>query len=239
MSYIRATDIVVDFPIYGGSNRSLKKVIMRTATGGILAQDSQDKVIVRALDNISFEFTEGDRVGLLGHNGAGKSTLLRLLAGIYEPSQGQIEVHGSISSMLNITLGMDYEATGMENIYLRGHIMGIPPKKMRLLIDEIAEFTELGDYLHLPLRTYSSGMAMRLAFAVSTTVEADIILMDEWLSVGDVNFVEKAKIRMNDMVSNSRLIVLASHDRSLIESQCNKIYQLEHGKLTLLDKKTA
>ena len=232
MSYIRATDIIVEFPIYGGSNRSLKKIIMRTATGGILAHDSQDRVTVRALDNISFEFTEGDRIGLLGHNGAGKSTLLRLLAGIYEPSQGHIEIHGSISSMLNISLGMDPEATGIENIYLRGHVMGIPPKKMRSMIDEISEFTELGDFLHLPLKTYSSGMAMRLAFAVSTAVDADIILMDEWLSVGDVDFVEKAKIRLDNMMSNSKIIVLASHDHALIESQCNKIFQLEHGKLT-------
>jgi lipopolysaccharide transport system ATP-binding protein len=239
MSYIHATDIVVEFPIYGGSNRSLKKIIMRTATGGILAHDSKDRVTVRALDNISFDFKEGDRVGLLGHNGAGKSTMLRLLAGIYEPSQGYIEIRGSISSMLNISLGMDYEATGMENIFLRGHIMGVPPKKMRLLIDEIADFTELGDYLHLPLRTYSSGMAMRLAFAVSTTVEADIILMDEWLSVGDADFVGKAKVRLDKLVSKSKLLVLASHSRSLIESQCNKIYQLEHGKLSLLDEKTS
>jgi lipopolysaccharide transport system ATP-binding protein len=235
MSYIRASNVIVEFPVYGGSNRSLKKVIMRTATGGILAHDSHDKVTVRALDDISFEFTEGDRIGLLGHNGAGKSTLLRLLAGIYEPSQGHIEIQGSISSMLNISLGMDYEATGIENIYLRGHFMGIPPKKMHLLIDEISEFTELGDYLHLPMRTYSSGMAMRLAFAVSTSVDADIILMDEWLSVGDVNFVEKAKIRMDNMVGKSKIIVLASHNRALIESQCNKIYQLEHGKLMFLE----
>jgi len=205
---------------------------MRTATGGILAHDAQDRVTVRALDNISFQFKEGDRVGLLGHNGAGKSTLLRLLAGIYEPSQGHLETYGSISSMLNISLGMDYEATGIENIYLRGHLMGVPPKKMHSLIDEISDFTELGDYLHLPMRTYSSGMAMRLAFAVSTSVEADIILMDEWLSVGDVSFVEKAKKRLDKMVSNSKLIVLASHSKELIESQCNKVFQLDHGKLT-------
>ena len=236
MTYIRASNVTIDFPIYGGSNRSLKKVIKRTATGGILAHDAQDKITVRALDNISFEFIEGDRIGLLGHNGAGKSTLLRLLAGIYEPSQGVIDIHGTVSSMLNISLGMDPEATGIENIYLRGHFMGVPPKKMRLMIDEISEFTELGDFLHLPMKTYSSGMSMRLAFAVSTTVEADIILMDEWLSVGDASFVEKAKKRLDNMMSNSKLIVLASHNHALIESQCNKIYQMEHGKLTLLEQ---
>ena len=238
MSYIRASDIIVDFPIYGGNNQSLKKLIMRTATGGILARDSNDRVTVRALDNISFEFREGDRIGLVGHNGAGKSTLLQVLAGIYEPSQGSIEVHGSVSSMLNISLGIDYEATGIENIYLRGHILGISSKKMRSLVDEISEFSELGDFLNLPMRTYSSGMAMRLAFAISTSVEADIILMDEWLNVGDAHFVEKAKTRINEIVNNSKIIVLASHNHALIASQCNKIYQLEHGKLTLLSKET-
>jgi len=223
----------VDFPLYsGGANRSIKKVIARAATGGILGRDSHERVVVRALNSISFDVQEGDRVGLVGHNGSGKSTLLRLIAGIYEPTQGSIAVKGSVTSMLSISMGIEKEATGLENIYLRGRLVGIPPRKMRAMIDEIVDFAGLGDYLHLPLRTYSSGMAMRLAFAVSTSIEADIILMDEWLSVGDAEFVEKAKRRLGKMVNGARVVILASHNRKLLESQCNKIIRLDHGNIS-------
>lgn len=231
MTVISAKNVVVEFPIFDAGARSIKKVIVRAATGGVLGRDASDRIVVRALDNISFDVHEGDRVGLVGHNGSGKTTLLRLLAGIYEATEGSIEVNGSVTSMLNISLGMDQDATGMENIYLRGRIMGMSPHKMKSFVDEIVEFTGLGDYMHLPLRTYSSGMAMRLSFAVSTSIEADIILMDEWLSVGDAEFVEKAKSRLDRMVNGARVVVIASHNLDLIKSQCNKIIHLEHGKI--------
>jgi lipopolysaccharide transport system ATP-binding protein len=230
MAFIRVKDAVVEFPIYGGV-RSIRKVIVRAATGGLLKRDASERVVVRALDSVSFEFHEGDRVGLVGHNGSGKSTLLRLLAGIYEPTEGSVEINGRVSSMLNIYLGMNMDATGFENIYMRGRVMGVPLRKMRLIIDDIAEFTGLGDYLNLPLRTYSSGMAMRLGFAVSTSIEADIILMDEWLSVGDAEFSQRAKLRLDNVMSEARIIIVASHNQQLIESQCNKIIRLEHGKI--------
>ena len=151
MPLICAEELVIDFPIYGSTtNRSFKKAIVSVATGGVLAKDSAEHVVVRALDHLNFEFHDGDRVGLIGHNGSGKSTLLRVIAGIYEPISGKISVKGTVASMLSITLGMDMEATGLENIYMRGYVMGIPAKKMALLVDDIEEFTGIGDFLHLP-----------------------------------------------------------------------------------------
>jgi lipopolysaccharide transport system ATP-binding protein len=231
MAHVTARDVFVDFPIYGAQSRSFKKALFRAATGGLIARD-HDRIVVRALSGVSFELRDGDRIGLVGHNGSGKSTLLRVLAGAYEPVRGTVAVDGRVASMLNIRLGMEEEATGYENIYLRGVVMGFRPSEMKPLVDEIIAFSELGDYIHMPMRTYSSGMAMRLAFAVSTCVSAEILLMDEWLSVGDAEFSEKARKRLNDLVGQAKILVLASHDESLIEANCNKIMRLSHGELT-------
>ena len=201
-----------------------------------MAKDATNRVLVRALDNLNFEFHEGDRVGLVGHNGSGKSTLLQVLAGIYEPAAGELLVNGKITSMLGITLGMDADVTGLENIYIRGRLMGLTRGKIDTMVDEIANFAGIGDYLHLPMRTYSSGMSMRLAFAIATSVEADIILMDEWLSVGDADFVSKAKERLTDLVGKARLVVIASHDHAMIAEQCNTILRLEHGKIVSTER---
>jgi lipopolysaccharide transport system ATP-binding protein len=231
MARVRAENIVVEFPIYGTRGRSLKNAVMRAATGGLLAKDAADRIVVRALNGVSFELREGDRVGLVGHNGSGKTTLLRVLAGAYEPLAGSIEVNGRVASMLSISLGMDPEATGYENIFLRAAIMGMRPREIAPLVEEIREFSELGDYLHMPLRTYSSGMAMRLAFAISTCVDADIILMDEWLSVGDASFAEKAAQRLARVLDRAKILVLASHNEPLIRKNCNKIMRLDHGEI--------
>ena len=235
MGYLRAKDIVVEFPAYGSPSRSLKRAMVRVATGGILASDSSNRVVVRALDRVNLECVEGDRVGLLGHNGSGKTTLLRVLAGTYEPVSGELEVRGNVASMLNLWLGMDLEATGYENIYMRGTVMGMRRSQMDALLDDIVEFTELGDYLSMPMRTYSSGMAMRLAFAVSTSVPADIILMDEWLSVGDAGFTGKSKARLSKMLDRAKILVLATHDEDLVRSVCNKVVRLDHGSVVSTD----
>lgn len=234
MASIVARNVIVEFPVYGGKSRSLKNTFIRAATGGMLARDAADRIVIRAIDDASFEFHEGDRVGLLGHNGSGKSTLLRAMAGAYEPVRGTIEVSGKIASMLSITLGMEPEATGYENIFLRGAILGLRAEQVAPLVDGICEFSELGDYIHMPIRTYSSGMWMRLAFAISTSVPADIILMDEWLSVGDVSFTSKAEQRLAEMVGRAKILVLASHDEKLIKKNCNKIIHLDHGRLVRL-----
>ena len=210
---------------------------MNIATGGALAKDASNRVTVRALEDLSFEFHEGDRVGLIGHNGSGKSTLLQVLAGIYEPTSGKITVQGRVTSMLGITLGMDAEATGLDNIYLRGRLMGFGRSVVDALVEDIADFAGIGEFLHLPMRTYSSGMSMRLAFAVATSVESEIILMDEWLSVGDADFVTKAKVRLTTLVDKARLVVIASHDHAMIADQCNLVIHLEHGKILSVNKK--
>ncbi len=231
MHHVIARDLVVEFPIFGARSRSLKNTFIRAATGGQLEKDAGDRIVVRALDKVSFEFRDGDRIGLVGHNGSGKSTLLRVLAGAYEPVSGTISVSGKIASMLSITLGMDAEATGYENILLRGAIMGLKPAETAALVDDICEFSELGDFIDMPLRTYSSGMSMRLAFAVATSMQADIILMDEWLSAGDALFSAKAQERLNAIVDQAKILVLASHSPDVIRANCNRIIRLEHGRV--------
>ncbi len=231
MTYLRAHDLVVDFPIYGAQSRSIKNTLMRAATGGAFARDTGDRVVVRALDHVSFELHEGDRVALVGHNGSGKSTLLRVLAGAYDPIGGRLEVRGRVASMLSITLGIDLESTGYENIRLQGILFGMSNAAIERKIDEIAEFTELGDYLSMPLRTYSSGMQMRIAFAVATSIDPEIILMDEWIGVGDAHFMEKADQRLSEFVQRAGLLVLASHSPDLIRKACNKGIVLSHGRV--------
>lgn len=227
---ISARDLTVDFPIYEANARSFKSVMLRAATGGVLSKES-GRITIRALDRLNFEIHEGDRVGLVGHNGSGKSTLLRVIAGVYEPISGSIRVQGRIASMLNIWLGMNVDASGLENIYLRARVLGMSSRDIDGVLDEICEFAELGDFIHMPLRTYSSGMQMRLAFAVSTSVAADIVLMDEWLSAGDADFSVKAQDRLTKMLGRTKVLVVASHNEAMIRKSCNKILRLEHGKI--------
>jgi len=228
---IIARDISVEFPIYENSHRSLKKTVLNLTTGGRIGQDAGNHPIVRALDGLSFEFLEGDRIGLVGHNGSGKTTLLRVLSGVYAPVRGEIDIRGRVASLLDVSMGLDPDATGFENIYLRGIMDGLKPAEIKRKINEIADFSELGDYLNLPVRIYSSGMMLRLAFAISTCVEADILIMDEWLSVGDADFSAKAAVRLESLVNNAAILVIASHDAKLIERICNRRIKLEHGKI--------
>lgn len=229
--YIELKNVSVTFPIYNTSGRSLKKRIISSATGGRIAADSGKVVVIEPLKNISLSIKKGDKVGLVGHNGAGKSTLLRVLSGVYTPSSGTIERYGKIVSLLDISVGMDGESTGYENIMLRGLLLGYSPKEIRAKIPEIAYFSELGSYLDMPIRTYSSGMHLRLAFSIITAFPADIILMDEWLSVGDASFTQKASQKLEDLVSQASILVIASHDPSTIDRLCNKTIKLEHGEI--------
>jgi len=228
---IDAERVVVDFPIYNAAHRSLKRVVLHATTGGRVARESGNRVTVRALDQVSFAFRPGDRVGLIGHNGSGKTTLLRVLSGVYEPVAGRLAVSGRVASLLDLNLGIDPEATGYENIRLRAILAGLTPREVGEKMDEIAEFTELDDYLEMPVRTYSSGMLLRLGFAVSTSVNADILLMDEWLSVGDADFTKKAEGRLDSLVKATPILVLASHSAELIAKMCNRVLRLEHGRI--------
>jgi lipopolysaccharide transport system ATP-binding protein len=223
MAHIKLDQASVEIPIYSNHNRSIKNSLLKNFT--------KDKVLphsVKALNNITLDLKDGDRLGVMGPNGAGKSTLLRTLAGVYHPTSGSIDVSGSIASLIDISLGMDSEATGYENIRMRAIMMGMKLKQIKLIEDEIADFTELGKFLELPIRTYSTGMHMRLGFAVSTTVPADIILMDEWLSVGDSDFLIKAEKRLHDYIQKSSILVLASHSEDLISKLTNQTLRLEH-----------
>jgi lipopolysaccharide transport system ATP-binding protein len=233
MASIEFNNVSVDFPIYNTNGRSLKKRLMQVATGGQLGATEQGVVVVRALDSLNFTLNDGDRVALMGHNGAGKSTLLRLLGGVYEPSSGSIQTKGEIGSLIDISLGIDHESTGRENIYVRGGLLGMTRAKINDHLDDIIEFSELGNFIDVPVRTYSTGMHLRLAFAVSTLLRPEILVMDEWLSVGDENFKRKAEKRMTDVVQATNILVIASHSRELILNLCNRVIWLEHGKIKM------
>lgn len=233
MTHIEFNNVCIDFPIYDAKGRSFKKRLIQVATGGQLGEDHQGQVVVRALEGITFTFKEGDRVGLLGHNGAGKSTLLRLLCGVYEPSSGSALIDGEIGSLIDISLGIDPDATGRENIYIRGSLLGMKRSEITAQINDIIDFSELGDFVDVPLRTYSTGMHLRLAFAVSTIVRPEILLMDEWLSVGDEGFKQKAEARMAELVQSTNILVIASHSRELILHTCNRAIWLVHGKIRM------
>lgn len=186
----------------------------------------------RLLDRVSLSAERGEFVGLVGPNGAGKTTLLRVLAGVYEPTHGIVRRDGHVSALFDATLGMDMEATGYENIILRSLFLGLSRREIHGRTEEITTFTELGDYLAMPVRTYSTGMLLRLAFAVSTCMEPEILLMDEWMAVGDAQFVEKAERRMDNLIGLSSILVIASHSRELIKRVCNKAILLDHGQVS-------
>lgn len=234
MPYISLKNVGVNFPIYGAGANSLKKTLAASVTGGRFGKETGVNV-VQALSDINLELKAGDRLGLTGHNGAGKSTLLRTLAGVYEPSSGDFERRGTVSSLIDPSLGIEPDASGVENIMLRGLVMGMSKKQIDELTPDIIEFSGLGDYINMPVRTYSTGMMMRLAFSISTSVQADILLMDEWLSVGDAEFTEKAEQRMKDVVSSAGILVLASHSAKLIAKECNRVIHLEHGRIVAVE----
>lgn len=233
MAHILVKDVSIDIPIFNAGSRSLKNRLIQAATGGKISQDVQGRVSVRVLDNISFELKDGDRLALIGHNGAGKSTMLRLLSGVYSPTGGTAVLQGETGSLIDISLGIDPEATGRQNLYIRGALLGISKQDLIAQMNEIIEFTELGDFIDMPLRTYSTGMHLRLAFAVSTIMRPEILLMDEWLSVGDEGFQKKAEHRLNELVQATNILVLATHSRELIERTCNRVFWLEHGQLKM------
>lgn len=232
MATVVFKNVCVDFPIYNARNRSLKNTVMQAATGGRVDFGAKE-TIIRSLHNVSFSLKPGDRVGLVGHNGAGKSTLLRTLGRVYAPTSGYANIQGEVGSLVDISLGINKEATGRENIYIRGALLGLSRKQIDDNFEEIVEFSELGDFIDMPVRTYSSGMHLRLAFSVATIIRPEILLMDEWLSVGDASFNKKARKRMTDLVESSEILVIASHSRRLIENTCNRAFWFEHGILKM------
>jgi len=233
MPSIVVENLTIDIPVASIRARSLRTIAVAKARaiGGKIVNDGSRISIVRALDQVSFTLRQGDRLGLIGSNGAGKSTLIRVLADIYAPSAGKVEREGTLIPMFDIGIGFDHEATGYENIMLRGMMMGLTRREIAARTDEIAAFSELGEYLDLPLRTYSAGMTLRLMFSIATSVAGDIILMDEWLAVGDESFRGKAQKRMLDVTGKAGILVIASHDPNTLLQHCNLGMRLEKGRV--------
>jgi ABC-type polysaccharide/polyol phosphate transport system ATPase subunit len=232
MTSILLKDVSVDFPIYG-AERSFRKVLFERATGGFVQREGRKlgRVVVKALTDISLGLTEGDRLGLVGHNGAGKSTLLRVIAGAYAPVRGHIAVEGKITALFDVLPGLDGEDTGYQNIMTAGLFFGMSRQEIESIIPSIEEFSELGEYLNLPVRTYSAGMTTRLGFAFATAMHPGILLMDEGIGAGDARFAERAVKRMEEFIGRSRIVVLASHADDLIRSVCTKAALMQSGRI--------
>jgi len=232
MAAVVIDNVHVDFPIYG-PHRTLRRELFERTVGGLVQRDrrNHDWVTVRALIDVSLDLSEGDRLALIGQNGAGKSTLLKVIAGIYQPVSGQVVIGGSVTPLLEAVPGFDAEDTGYENIITAGLLRGMTRVEIESKIPEIEEFSELGDYLALPARTYSAGMRTRLGFAIATAGEPDILLLDEGIGTGDARFAERATRRMKEFMDKSRILVLASHSEHLVKSVCNKAALMQAGRL--------
>jgi ABC-type polysaccharide/polyol phosphate transport system ATPase subunit len=232
---ITVDNVTIDFPIYGSTHQSLRRTLF-ARTGGLIRREGTRKkrVVVRALENVSFTLDHGDRLGLIGHNGAGKSTLLKTLAGVYWPDNGCVRVDGRISPLFTSAPGLDIEDTGYENIKTCGMFLGMRSDEIESKTQEIADFSELGDYLNLPVRTYSAGMVTRLSFAISTAIDPDILLLDEGLATGDARFAARADDRMQALIRRTGILVLASHSSEMIMAMCNRVALMEHGHLVAI-----
>ena len=229
---IETANAWVEFPIFDAKSRSLKKTFLGKA-GGTIGRNTSNVLVIEALRNISLSFAAGDRVGLVGHNGAGKSTLLRLLSGIYEPTRGSAVVRGRVAPVFDLGVGMDPEISGYENIIIRGLFLGETRRTMMSKVDEIAEFTELGEYLSMPLRTYSTGMRVRLAMGVVTSIDPEILLLDEGIGSVDADFLKKAQTRLQKLVERSGILVFASHSNEFLARLCKTAIWIDHGEVKM------
>ena len=227
MARIQLENVGLTFHLRRQGRFSFKEILV----GGMARRMRQPRVTVEALRDVNLEINEGERVGIIGHNGAGKSTLLKLLAGVYSPSTGQRRVEGRISSLFDISLGFEMHATGRENIAYRGYLQGETPRTLRSKLAPIAEFSELGSHLDMPVRYYSSGMLVRLAFSIATSIDPEILIVDEVLSAGDLAFQIKARGRMREMIAKARLVVVVSHDLGSLSGLCDWLVWLDHGQV--------
>jgi lipopolysaccharide transport system ATP-binding protein len=231
MASISLKNATVEFPVIGPNHQSLRKTIISSALGGIVKHESARRRFIRAINGVSLDAQSGSRIGLLGDNGSGKSTLLRVLSGVYRPTSGEASISGSVATLIDLSLGINPEETGIQNIYLRARMLGIDKKQVSKSLEEIVQFSELGDFIHMPVRTYSAGMQLRLAMSVSTILVPQILIMDEWLAVGDQSFKKKAEIRLNSLVGECEILVIASHSRELLERVCTRGIVLAQGQI--------
>lgn len=232
MTRIVLRGVGVDFPVYSPRSRSLRAALA-SQLGGLMTRN-ENVVTVRALHDLSLTLEQGDRLALVGSNGAGKTTLLRVIAGVYPPVRGSAAVEGRVAAFTDLTLGMDMESTGWDNIVYRCVYLGLGFREARELAPSIADFTELGDYLDVPVRTYSQGMLLRLAFGVATSIHPDVLVMDEMIGAGDPRFADRAAARVDELMQRSKILVMASHAQEILRRYCNKALWLEHGQARLL-----
>lgn len=225
-------DACVDFPIFDAKTRSMKKSVLGAA-GGVIGSNNSKTVVVEALRDVNLHLRHGDRIGLVGHNGAGKSTLLRLLSGIYEPTRGACRITGRVAPVFDLGVGMDPEISGYENIIIRGMFLGMTRKEMLAKTEEIADFSELGDYLEMPLRTYSTGMRVRLALGVVTSIDPEILILDEGIGAVDAKFMRKARTRLQALVERSGILVFASHSNEFLAQLCDRALWVDHGQIRM------
>lgn len=230
MPIVSVKNISLKFKMEQNRANSLKEFCVRWLKRDLKSEDFW------ALTDVSFDVEKGDVIGIIGHNGAGKSTLLKVISGIMKPTKGMIEAHGNIVPMLELGSGFDMELSGRENIYLNGAILGYSEEFLNEKYDEIVTFSELGNFIEAPLRTYSSGMLARLAFSVACIVEPEILIVDEILSVGDADFQEKSRARMMDLMTGGTTVFFVSHSLKQIREMCNKVVWLEHGKIQAIGK---
>jgi ABC-2 type transport system ATP-binding protein len=230
MAGISLKNVSVDIPIYDAASASIRKLVLASTIGSRFVE-FQHHLVANALKNISFDVQQGDRIGLVGANGSGKTTLLRVLSGVYAPTSGRIDVNGRVSPLFDVALGMSNDATGIENIRMCGMLWGLTQREINEHFDEISEFTELGGYLNMPVRTYSAGMKLRLGFAVATAVNPEILLLDEAIGAGDATFMEKAFARLQNLAHRSSILIVASHAEDIIHKLCNKAIWLHRGDL--------
>jgi homopolymeric O-antigen transport system ATP-binding protein len=234
VALIRVHGVSVTFSVFDAGGRSFKSQLVRATTGGRIGASAAGISEVVALDDVTLSLQHGDRVGLIGHNGAGKTTLLRVMAGIYEPCAGWVAVDGKVAPVFDIAHGIDPDSTGYENIRVRGLLLGMTTEELRSQFDDIVAFTGLGDFLRMPVRTYSAGMNARLAFAVSTAISPEVLLLDEGLVAGDSSFMEQADKRLEDLVRRTGLLVLASHSDAMLRKMCNKGVVMKRGKIAYI-----
>jgi ABC-type polysaccharide/polyol phosphate transport system ATPase subunit len=229
MALIELDRVCLEFRVRQFKRLTLKEFLVR----GMFTRTANPIVHVHALQDVSLRVGEGERLGILGHNGAGKSTLLKLLAGVYPPSSGRRRVVGRISSLFDIALGFEPDSNGWDNIYNRGYLQGESPQSIRRKIDEIAGFSELGQFLDLPVRYYSAGMMVRLAFSIATAIEPEVLIVDEVLAVGDLAFQQKAARRIKEMMAKARLIVMVSHDLESLVNLSTRCLWMDHGRVRM------
>jgi len=236
MSFIKINNVTLDIPIFDSVERSFRTHAVHILSGNKILKSLNKRMMVRALNHINLEVREGDAVGLVGSNGSGKSSLLRLISGIYRPTNGTIEVKGQVRPLISLGVGLEPNLSGRENIRRLGAVYGYNSDVIDGELDQIITFSGLGDFVELPVRTYSSGMVLRLMFSTLVTGNPDIVILDEFFSAGDEDFVKKSEVRMEQLLKNAKILVFASHSKNLVKRYCNKFIRMENGSAIEIEK---